>query len=263
MVFPYRPVAMSSNTSPSYDRLESLQISDLLAFNGEVAKLIEAGVPIRFPGAPTSVVDWLQGISHRAAVNVGRGQSLSGALKSDPSVQPAYLEALSAWLGSAPEASDSASDSSRDLSALDPWVQTGLRGDRLVNRSEVYAFWLWLVAFVASLALIHSVWVMQPKMRQFYENSGLVVGPGYRWMDWLYSHLGWMALAMGVLLIAIPMVWRFWFRGVAKHWSLPSYFARIFFVAYLAFGGAITGFTAITVFWPMVELLTKLGAPGS
>jgi hypothetical protein len=24
----------------------------------------------------------------------------------------------------------------------------------------------------------------------------------------------------------------------------------------------ITGFTAITVFWPMVELLTKLGAPG-
>ena len=77
--------------------------------------------------------------------------------------------------------------------------------------------------------MCHSVWVMQPKMRQFYENSGLVVGPGYRWMDWLYSHLGWMALAMGVLLIAIPMVWRFWFRGVAKHWSLPSYFARIFF----------------------------------
>jgi len=258
---------MSSNSSPTYDRLESLQISDLLAFNGQVAKLIEAGVPIRFPGAPTSVVDWLQGISHRAAVNVGLGQSLSGALKSDSSVQPAYLEALSAWLGSAPEvgvsASDSASDSSRDLSALDPWVQTGLRGDRLVGRSEVYAFWLWLVAFVASLALIHSVWVMQPKLRQFYENSGLVVGPGYRWIDWLYGHLGWMALAMGVLLIAIPMVWRFWFRGLAKHSSLPSYFARIFFVAYLAFGGAITGFTAITVFWPMVELLTILGAPGS
>jgi hypothetical protein len=132
---------MRSNPSPTYDRLESLQISDLLAFNGQVAKLIEAGVPIRFSGAPTSVIDWLQGISHRAAVNVGLGQSLPGALKSDSSVQPAYLEALSAWLGSAPEASDSASgsgsDSSRDLSALDPWVKTGLRGDRLVGRSEV------------------------------------------------------------------------------------------------------------------------------
>ncbi len=257
---------MRSNPSPTYDRLESLQISDLLAFNGQVAKLIEAGVPIRFPGAPTSVIDWLQGISHRAAHNVGLGQSLSGALKSDSSVQPAYLEALSAWLGSAPEASGSASglgsDSSRDLSALDPWVKTGLRGDRLVGRSEVYAFWLWLVALVASLVLIHSVWVIHPKLRQFYENSGMLLGPGYRWMDWLYGHLGWMALAMSVLLIAIPIIWRFWFRGVAKHWSLPSYFARIFFVAYLVLGGVITGFTAITVFWPMVELLTKLGAPG-
>jgi hypothetical protein len=261
---------MTSKPNPSSDRLERLQISDLQAFNGQVAKLIAAGVPIRFPGAPVSVVDWLQGISHRAAVNVGLGQSPSGALKSDPSVRPAYLQALSAWLANGSDASELAgvsdtsepSGSQRDLSALDPWVQTGLRGERLVGRSEVYAFWLWLVAFVASLALIHSVWVMQPKLRQFYENSGLVIGPGYRWMDWLYSRLGFVTLALALFLIAFPLVWRFWIRGVAKHWSLPSYFARIFFVAYLVLGGAITALIGCTVFLPMIELLTKLGAPG-
>ena len=240
--------------------LSELELPQLLSFNDQVKKLVVAGVPIRFPGAPSHVPEWLGGISKRVALNVGLGQSPSTALSSDPSINPAYLTALAAWLESR-KASDATSVGS--LQVLEPWVQSGLQGDRQVDKSGLYAFWLWLVALMASIVMIHSVWVMFPKLKIFYENSGLQIGIGYRWSEWIYDRLGLVASVLAAMVLAAPVLWRLWFQRIAKHWRIPSYTARVFFLVYLLLGGAMTALLGWTVLWPVVELLIQVGEPRS
>jgi len=251
-------------TSPLPEGLSGLELQDLLAFNNQVAKLALAGVPIRFAGAPHSISEWLQGISNRAAVNVGLGQTAFGALSSEPSINAQYVAALAAWLGSKTSGGgpDFEGDGSQgSLKVLEPWVQKGLQGNRQVDKSAIYAFWLWIVAMLASVVLIHTVWLLFPKLAKFYDNSGYEIGIGYRWLEWIHDRLAWVACSLAGILIAAPLLWRAWFSSIAQHWSLPKYFSQGFFLAYLLLGGIITAVLGWTVFWPVIEMLVCVGEP--
>jgi hypothetical protein len=255
---------MVDQTTHLPEALAELELPELLAFNNQLSKLASAGVPIRFAGAPRSLDRWLQGISSRVAMGVGLGQKPFALLNADPSMNQEYIAALSAWYGSRSAQSDRGSqeeDSLGSLRVLEPWVRKGLMGNRQVDKSALYAFWLWTVAWIASIVLIHTVWLLFPKFQRFYQNSGLEIGVGYRWMEWIYNHLMVVASVLGLLLVAAPVLWRAWFRVIARHWSLSSHFARGFFLAYLLIGGLITAVLGWTVFWPVIELLLRISEP--
>lgn len=246
--------------------LERLELSDLLSFNSYVSGLSAAGVPIRFPGAPRQLCDWLQGISNRMAVNVGMGQKLSIALSNDPHITPAYLSALAAWQSSKDQTASNSSDDSAslgDFQVLEPWVRSGIAGNRQVDRSALYAFWLWVVALMGSIVMIHSVWTVFPKIRQLYNHSGYALGGGYRWLEWLFNRLTPLSLFAFGLLILAPLLWRFWFEKMTKHHVVPKYYSRLFFLAYLLLGGLVTLVVGLTVFWPVIEMLIQIGEPRS
>jgi len=255
-------MADQQNLNPN--GLEHLELSDLLSFNSQVSKLVDAGVPIRFQGAPSSMGLWLQGISNRVAVNVGLGDSPAVALSKDPSVNSAYLSALTAWQASREGGSSNNTDDQSlegAFEALDPWVRSGIAGDRQVDKSSVYAFWLWLVALMASMVMIHSAWTVFPKLKLFYQNSGFEIGGGYLWLKWIYDRLVPLGLSLAMLLALAPLVWRLWFNRIVKHRILSNVYSRGFFLAYLAIGGLMTAVVGWTVFWPMVELLIQVGEP--
>ena len=244
---------MASNTYQPPAELVRLELSDLLTFNSQLTKLVQAGVPIRFPGAPVSVVPWLEEINKQVALNVNLGQSPWAALSGDAKTNSSYLSALAAWLKSR------SMDTS--LSVLDPWVQSGVSGNHQIGKSAQYAFWLWLLSLIASVILMQSVWILYPKLQLFYDNSGLRIGVGYRWLQWLYENFRPTAAVLAILLLVAPLLWRFWFYKVAKHRLLPSYYSRGFFLAYLILGGAMTAILGLTVFIPVIEILTQLGEP--
>ncbi len=244
---------MAANTYQPPAELVRLELSDLLTFNSQLTKLVQAGVPIRFPGAPVSVVPWLEEINKQVALNVNLGQSPWAALSGDAKTNSSYLSALAAWLKSR------SMDTS--LSVLDPWVQSGISGNHQIGKSAQYAFWLWLLSLIASVILMQSVWILYPKLQLFYDNSGLRFGVGYRWLQWLYENFRPIASALAILLLVAPLLWRFWFYKVAKHRLLPSYYSRGFFLAYLILGGAMTAILGLTVFIPVIEILTQLGEP--
>ena len=255
---------MAAQTTRLPEALADLELPDLLAFNDQLTKLVSAGVPIRFAGAPRSLDRWLQGVSSKVAVGVGLGQKPYAVLNADPSMNLEYIAALSAWYRSRSTPSDPGfqeEDSWRSLRVLEPWVRNGLMGNRQVDKSALYAFWLWTVAWIASVVLIHTVWLLFPKYQRFYQNSGLEIGVGYRSMEWIYNHLLVVASVLGVLLVAAPVLWRAWFRVIARHWSLSNHFARGFFLAYLLIGGLITAVLGWTVFWPVIELLLRISEP--
>jgi hypothetical protein len=224
-----------------------------LAFNSQLTKLVQAGVPIRFPGAPVSLVPWLDEISKQVALKVDLGQSPCDALNNNPESNSSYLSALSAWLKSR------SSDSS--LRTLDPWVQSGISGNHQIGKSAQYAFWLWVLCLIASVILMQSVWMLFPKLRLFYENSHLQIGVGYLWMQWIYDHFIPIASAIAILLLAAPILWRLWFYKLSKHRLLPNYYSRGFFLAYLIIGGGLTAILGLTVFVPLIEILTQVGEP--
>ena len=244
---------MASNTYQPPAELVRLELSDLLTFNSQLTKLVQAGVPIRFPGAPVSVVPWLEEINKQVALNVNLGQSPWAALSGDAKTNSSYVSALAAWLKSR------SMDTS--LRVLDPWVQSGISGNHQIGKSAQYAFWLWLLSLIASAILMQSVWILYPKLQLFYDNSGLRIGVGYRWLQWLYENFRPIASALAILLLVAPLLWRFWFYKVAKHRLLPSYYSRGFFLAYLILGGAMTAILGLTVFIPVIEILTQLGEP--
>lgn len=244
---------MAANTNQPPEELERLELSDLLAFNSQLTKLVQAGVPVRFPGAPVSVVPWLEEINKQVALNVNLGQSPWAALSGNAKPQDAYLSALAAWLKSR------STDTS--LSVLDPWVQSGISGNHQIGKSAQYAFWLWLLSLIASVILMQSVWILYPKLQLFYDNSGLQIGAGYRWLQWLYENFRPIAAVLAILLLIAPLAWRTWFYRIAKHRVLPSYYSRGFFLAYLVLGGVITAILGLTVFIPVIEILTQLGEP--
>ena len=244
---------MASNTYQPPAELVRLELSDLLTFNSQLTKHVQAGVPIRFPGAPVSVVPWLEEINKQVALNVNLGQSPWAALSGDAKTNSSYVSALAAWLKSR------SMDTS--LRVLDPWVQSGISGNHQIGKSAQYAFWLWLLSLIASAILMQSVWILYPKLQLFYDNSGLRIGVGYRWLQWLYENFRPIASALAILLLVAPLAWRTWFYRIAKHRLLPSYYSRGFFLAYLILGGAMTAILGLTVFIPVIEILTQLGEP--
>ena len=114
---------------------------------------------------------------------------------------------------------------------------------------------------MAAVVLVYSVWTIYPKLQSFYENSGFQIGIGYRWLEWLYANLNLVAFAWVGALVAAPLAWNLWFQRIAKHWELPVYFSRGFFLAYIILGGAINAVLGWTVFWPVIELLIRVGEP--
>jgi hypothetical protein len=254
---------MASNIRTIPEGLARLELSQLLAFNSQIAKLVAAGVPIRFPGAPVSVADWLDGMNKRVALSAEQGNSAGVAIGSDPAANPAYLSALLAWLETPQESGDSNldSDANASLAVFEPWVQSGVEGTRQLNKSAVYAFWLWILCLMASLVLLHSAWVMVPKLRQLYENSGLEIGFGFRCLDWIYTRLTPLALLSASVLIAAPILWRNLSGKITRHWKIPSYFSKGVFLGYLVLGGLIVAALGVLVFLPIAELLLELGEP--
>ncbi|MFM7518660.1 MAG: hypothetical protein ACKO3V_17125 [Pirellula sp.] len=244
---------MAANTNQPPEELERLELSDLLAFNSQLTKLVQAGVPVRFPGAPVSVVPWLEELNKQVALNVNSGQSPWVALSGDAKTNNAYVLTLAAWLKSR--------SSGNSLRVLDPWVRSGVSGNHQIGKSGQYAFWLWLLSLIASVILMQSVWMLYPKLQRFYENSGLQMGVGYRWLQWLYENFSPIASVLATLLLIAPLAWRTWFYKIAKHRVLPSYYSRGFFLAYLIIGGAMTAILGLTVFVPVIEILTQVGEP--
>lgn len=249
----------------SESNLAALAISDLLCFNGHLARLVDAGVPIRFPGAPSSMTHWLEGINQRVSARVDSGESVAAAVMNDLHGNAAYRAALSAWLNS--RASNSANkglDSQLhqpDLRVLEPWVQAGLNGDREVDRSATFAFWLWIVGLMASVALVFSVWKVFPKLQQFYDNSRYEQGVGYLCCQWIYDRLGIVSILLAGVLAGAPLLWRIGFQGILKHRTLPAQLRRLFFALYLALGGTLVLAVGWIVIWPMTELLLQVGEP--
>ena len=246
---------MSAKPLQPPEGLDGLELQDLLAFNSLLAKLVQAGVPIRFPGAPISVAPWLEEINKQVAVKVDLGQSPWTALSSNSNANASYLSALSSWLKNR--------SSVNTLGFLDPWVQSGVSGNRQIGKSAQYSFWLWLLSLFASVILMQTVWMMYPKLELFYENSGLQIGMGYRWMQWLYENFKAIATLLTILLVVAPVLWRLWFYKLAKHCVLPSYYSRGFFLAYLVLGGAMTALLGLTVFIPVIHILTAVAGARS
>jgi hypothetical protein len=259
-------MTLTRNADESESHLAALTLSDLICFNGHIIKLVHAGVPIRFPGAPISVTQWLEGINQRVTSRVELGESVALAITHDPYSNAAYRQSLSAWLNSR---RDSASDArlvdahgaACDLRVLEPWVQAGLSGDREVDRSAVFAFWLWIIALMASVSLVFSVGRIFPKLQQFYEDSGYERGIGYLGCQWIYDRLGAVAVLLAGLLVAAPVLWRFWFQRIAKYRTLSSQLRMLFFAAYLVVGGAMVLAVGSIVLWPITELLMQVGEP--
>lgn len=253
------------NENPSEKNLTALVLSDLLSFNSHLAKLMDAGVPIRFPGAPSSLREWLEGINQRVSARVESGESVAVAVANDPHGNSAYRAALSDWfhshLGASTESGLSPQNDQHDLRVLEPWTRAGLSGDREVDRSAVFAFWLWIIALMASVSLVFSVGRIFPKLQQFYENSGYERGIGYLGCQWIYDRLGAVAVLLAGLLVAAPVLWRFWFQRIAKYRTLSSQLRMLFFAAYLVVGGALVLAVGSIVLWPITELLMQVGEP--
>lgn len=258
-------VLMTKESPASEIRFAALELSELVSFNDRLAKLVDAGVPIRFPGAPSSLVDWLKGISDRVSVRVESGESIATALAADSGSNAAYQAALSAWLNSRSVPSIDTNSNTppldHDLRVLEPWVQAGLSGDREIDRSALFAFWLWVIALIASVSMVLSVWRIFPKLQQCYENSGYEVGISYRSCQWVYDRLGIIAFLLSGLLVAVPWLWRYWFQRIAKHRAFTARLQYGFFAAYLVFGGAIVLGVGWLVIGPMAELLLQVGEP--
>jgi hypothetical protein len=256
---------MTKESHASKIGFAALELSELVSFNDRLVKLVDAGVPIRFPGAPSSLVEWLKGISDRVSARVGSGESTATALAAVLGSNGAYQEALSAWLNSRSSPSIVPSSDSQlsehDLRVLEPWVQAGLNGDREIDRSALFAFWLWIIAVMASVSMVLSVWRIFPKLEQFYDNSGYKLGISYRGCQWVYDRLGIISFLLAVLLVAVPWCWRYWFQRVAKHRAFTAKLRYGFFAAYLVFGGAIVLGVGWLVIGPMAELLVQVGEP--
>jgi hypothetical protein len=256
---------ITSKADGSESNLAALTLGDLLAFNRHLAKLVDAGVPIRFPGAPSSLTHWLEGVNQRVSARVESGEAAACAVANDPHSNAAYRAALSAWLSSqlnhTADAQPQPQSHQHDLRVLEPWVQAGLRGDREVDRSAVFAFWLWIIGLLASVSMIFSVGRIFPKLQQFYENSGYERGIGYLGCEWIYDRLGTVAILLAGSLVAAPVLWWFWFQRIAKYRTLSSQLRVLFFAAYLVVGGAMVLAVGSIVFWPITELLMQVGEP--
>jgi hypothetical protein len=254
---------MNETGRDSETGLVAAELADFLSFHRHLTQLVAAGVPLRFPGAPSSLPDWLQGISDRVSERVSSGESAATAVQTESSRNAAYQAALYAWLNSRSETTHAEDPQQRqskhDLRVLEPWVQAGMNGNREVDRSAVFAFWLWIVALMASVALIFSVRRIFPKLQQVYENSGYELGIGYLGCQWLYDRLGAVSILLAGLLVAAPVLWRWWFQRIAKYRILSSRLRMLFFAAYLVAGGAMVLAVGAIVLWPITELLLQVG----
>ena len=74
-------------------------VDDLVAFNQQLIKLVEAGLPIELgDGSPSeAIVARLEQIQNRIGLQVGRGVSIAQALVDDPLVPTAYRAAWETW----------------------------------------------------------------------------------------------------------------------------------------------------------------------
>lgn len=236
-----------------------IALSDFLAFNTKLEKLIAAGVPIRFPGAPNRMREWLQDLSRKVALRVGTGAAVLEAVDSEVGGQVGYRDAFVAWCGTSQR--DVYEQGAGDLSVLEPWVVRGVQGERRVQESWVSLVSFWILGAIAILTFWFTVRNLFPPMKLYYENARLVPGVGFQSLAWLNENLTWLVALASIGWIAFVSLGRGvvsnGFRHVPISRKLPGFWLG---VAVLV-GGVIVAALGLMVFWPLIELLYRVSEP--
>lgn len=250
-------------TSPAstsiYDEEPSITLGDLMAFNAKLEKLVNAGVPIRFAGAPSEFGVWLHEINSRVALRVGAGTQVHDALREIESSKPGYYETFYAWWRSKHEMGEG---SQGDLGVLESWVSQGLQGDRRLQQAKVSLLSLWLLAVLATFFLWLTVSILNHKIHRVYEQMRVRPGPGALWLDWIYKNANGLLLGIVVGLLGVSWIANRLLRNWVTHRLISRVTPKTWMAISLGLGGLLVLLQGLIVFWPLVELLYRVSEPG-
>lgn len=241
------------------DEEPSITLGDLMAFNAKLEKLIKAGVPIRFAGAPSELGVWLHEISSCVALRVGEGLQVQDALREIENFKPGYCEAFFSWWRSKQELGEG---SQGDLGVLESWVSQGLQGDGRLQQAKVSLLSLWLLAFLASFFLWLTVSVLNNQIFRVYEQMRIEPGPGALWLDWLYKNANGSLLGIIVGLLGVSWIANRLLGGRVRHRLITRLTPKLWMAISLGLGGLLVLLQGLIVFWPLVELLYRVSEPG-
>lgn len=249
----------SPATSSVYDEEPSITLGDLMAFNAKLEKLVKAGVPIRFAGAPSQIGVWLHEISSRVAVRVGAGLQVQEALREIESSNPGYREAFLAWCQSKQELGEG---SEGDLSAVESWVSQGFLGDSLLRQAKSSLLSLWLLAALAGVFLWLTVSVLYQQISRVYAQMRIEPGPGAHWLGWIHENANWLLATLLFGLVGVSWI-ASWFMGSSvPHRLISRVTPKLWMAISLGLGGLLVLLQGLIVFWPLVELLYRVSEPG-
>jgi hypothetical protein len=250
-------------TSPAstsvYDEEPSITLGDLMAFNAKLEKLVKAGVPIRFAGAPCQLGVWLHEISSRVALRVGTGLQVPEALREIENSNTGYCEAFFAWCQSKQKMGEG---SQGDLGVLETWVSQGLQGDKRLQQAKVSLLSLWLLAVLATFFLWLTVSVLNHQILRVYEQMRIEPGPGALWLNWIYENATGLLIGLTVGLLGISWIANRLLRGWVTHRLISRVTPKIWMAISLGLGGLLVLLQGLIVFWPLVELLYRVSEPG-
>lgn len=249
----------SPATSSVYDEEPSITLGDLMAFNAKLEKLVKAGVPIRFAGAPNQIGVWLHEISSRVAVRVGAGLQVQEALREIESSNPGYREAFLAWCQSKQEMGEG---SEGDLSVVESWVSQGLQGDSLLRQAKSSMLSLWLLAALAGGFLWLTVSVLYQQISRVYAQMRIEPGPGAQWLGWIHENANWLLATLLLGLLGVSWIARWLMGSSAPHRLISRVTPKFWMAISLGLGGLLVLLQGLIVFWPLVELLYRVSEPG-
>jgi len=250
----------SPATSSVYDEEPSITLGDLMAFNAKLEKLVKAGVPIRFAGAPSQIGVWLHEISSRVALRVGAGVQMREALREVESSNAGYCEAFLAWWRTKQEMGEG---SEGDLSVVESWVSQGLKGESRLRQARVSLLSLWLLAVLAAGFLWLTVSLLYQQILRVYEQMRVEPGPGAQWLGWIYGNLNFLIVALLTLLLMVSWIARRYLGGAVQHRLVSRMTPNSWMALTLGIGGLLVLVQGLIVVWPLVELLYRISEPGS
>ena len=240
-------------------REPGIALSDFLAFNTKLEKLIAAGVPIRFPGAPVRMREWLQDVSRKVALRVSTGAEVLSAVDLEVGAQGGYRDAFVAWCGTQQRGDYEQGEG--DLSVLEPWVVRGVQGDRRVQESWVSLVSLWILGAIAILTFWVTVQNLYPSMAFYYENARLVPGFGFQALSWLNRNLSWLVAAASLVWVAFAWLGRGFVSNAFRHVPISKRVPGFWLGVAVLVGGVIVAALGLMVFWPLIELLHRVSEP--
>ena len=218
-------------------REPGIALSDFLAFNTKLEKLIAAGVPIRFPGAPVRMREWLQDVSRKVALRVSTGAEVLSAVDLEVGAQGGYRDAFVAWCGT--QRGGDYEQRAGDLSVLEPWVVRGVQGDRRVQESWVSLVSLWILGAIAILTFWFTVRNLYPSMALYYENARLVPGFGFQALSWLNRNLSWLVASASLGWGAVGWLGRGFGSNVYRHLPVSTRAPAMWLVIVVMLAGVI------------------------